>query len=78
MHEKNMFSGPSLCLLWLELSFQTLFFQESALKLGTATRAVYDLKTYLQVQTTSRANYILDTLQSLDAKGSIFFEMKVW
>lgn len=75
---KKILSGPSVCLLWLELSFQALFFQESALKLGIATGPVYDLKTYLQVQTTSGANYILDMLQCLDAKTSVFFEMNVW
>lgn len=34
---KKILLGPSVCLLWLELSFQALFFQESALKLGIAT-----------------------------------------
>jgi len=46
---KKILSSPSVCLLWLELSFQALFFQESALKLSIATGPVYDLKTYLQV-----------------------------
>jgi len=70
--------GPAVCLLWLQLSFQALFFQESALKLSVTIGPLYDLKTYLQVQTTSGPNYVLDMLQCLDAKMSVFFEMHVW
>lgn len=76
MHEENSLGSQCMSIVaWVLLP--SLVFPRVSFKARIATGPVYDLKTYLQVQTTSGANYILDTLQYLDAKTSIFFEMNV-